>query len=160
MRLRGLGLARRLSSHRPHGLGWLMGAREGGKEGRTWWGDPIVSCRLYLAAWKALGRERQGAGGRGRRRPRVAQSGRHRARRNRGKALVGGKEPRYPTPQPALLPPQGLAKFPNLLEGLGFEAENQRRAELSSTVLPHRPHSSDEKRGSERGTGLLEDTQL
>lgn len=38
MRLRGLGLARRLRSHRPHGLGWLMGAREGGKEARTWRG--------------------------------------------------------------------------------------------------------------------------
>lgn len=62
MRLRGLGLARRLSSHRPHGLGWLMGAKEGGKEGRTWRGDPIFSCRLYLAAWKALGRERPGGG--------------------------------------------------------------------------------------------------
>lgn len=90
----------------------------------------------------------------------MAQSGRHRARRNRGKALVGGKEPKHPTPQPALLPPQGLAKFPNLLEGLSFEAENQRRAELRSTVLAHRPHSSEEKKGPERGTGLLEDTQF
>lgn len=38
VRLRGLGLARRLGSRRPHGPGWLMGAREGGDKGTTWGG--------------------------------------------------------------------------------------------------------------------------
>lgn len=71
MRLWGLGLARRLGSRRPHGLGWLIGAREGGKEGKTWGvggGNPIVSSRLYLAVCRRgcdameRGKSRVGAG--------------------------------------------------------------------------------------------------
>lgn len=90
----------------------------------------------------------------------MAQRGRHQARRNRGKALVGGKEPKHPTPQPASLPPRGRAKFPSLPQGLSFEAGKSEGPELGSAGLAHIPLSPDEKRGPERGAGLLEDTQL
>lgn len=47
---------------------------------------------------------------------------------NRGKALVGRKEPKRPTPQLALLPPGGLDKFPDLPEGLSFGATESEKA--------------------------------
>ena len=55
MRLWGLGLARRLGSRHPRSLRWLMGAREGGKEGRTWGvGSHRQLQALPGSVWKGL----------------------------------------------------------------------------------------------------------
>lgn len=63
----------------------------------------------------------------GKRRPGVVQRGRHQARRNRGKAFVGGKEPKHPTSQPALLPLQGLVpQSPGRLSFGTIESEKTR----------------------------------
>jgi hypothetical protein len=50
------------------------------------------------------------------------------ARMNGGKAFVGGKEPKQLTPQPDLLPPGSLDKFPELLQGLSFGVTKSEKA--------------------------------
>ena len=134
VRLRGLGLARSLGSRRPHGPGWLMGAREGGNEGRTWWvWDPIISCRLYLAVCGrgCDGRGRVG-GGAGKEGPGWLKEGGTWPGGTRARPLWVESQPVVPHPGRSCCLPLGCAEFPNFPGGLSLGAgirEDQNRGQ-------------------------------
>ena len=79
----------------------------------------------------------------------MTRRGRRQARRNRGKALVGGKEPKHPTPQPALLPsPGALPSSPISQRGSAWEPESE-KARTEDSTGPNTSSIRQENRGAE-----------
>lgn len=151
MRLRGLGLAQRLSSRRPHGPGQLMGAREGGKEGRPWedlvGGIPSSAPGFTWLCVQGAVKAEVGRGGVGKEKAQRGSEREEPCQGEQGKALVGGREPKHPThPRPCRLPSL-------LAEGSARGLQNQRRPELTRTALRPRNPILQGRKETQRGAG-------